>query len=115
MQNLALSGKLLFIFSALSFKQNNGEIRVVTGLEKIEPKTKIMAQVIKKLSFDSKKRKYGVILDVYCELDTQMISLKHSGGERDIPSNSILLRPANLLEKSTKFKRLKKLSQIVDD
>jgi len=44
------------LFSALSFKQNNGEIRVVTGLEKIEPKTKIMAQVIKKLSFDSKKR-----------------------------------------------------------
>ncbi|MBS3073484.1 hypothetical protein J4465_01670 [Candidatus Pacearchaeota archaeon] len=71
--------------------------------------------VIDEEDFDSKKRKYGVILDVYCELDTQMISLKHSGGERDIPSNSILLRPANLLEKSTKFKRLKKLSQIVDD
>src|SRR3989338_2495108 len=43
------------LFSALSYKQNNGEIKVVTGLEKISPKTKFMAQVVKKLGFDSKK------------------------------------------------------------
>src|SRR3990167_425095 len=43
------------LFSALSLKKNNGEIKVVTGLEKLLPKTKIMAQVVKKLGFDSKK------------------------------------------------------------
>ena len=43
------------LFSALSYKQNNGEIKVVTGLEDISPKTKLMAQAIRKLGFDSKK------------------------------------------------------------
>lgn len=43
------------LFSALSLKQNNKEIKVVTGLEKILPKTKFMAQVVKKIGFDSKK------------------------------------------------------------
>jgi len=43
------------LFSALSLKQNNGEIKVVTGIEKLLPKTKLMAQVVKKLGFDSKK------------------------------------------------------------
>lgn len=43
------------LFSALSYKQNNGEIKVVTGLEKIQPKTKFMAQVVKKIGFNSKK------------------------------------------------------------
>jgi len=43
------------LFSALSFRQNNREIKVVTGLENISPKTKFMAQVIKKLGFNSKK------------------------------------------------------------
>jgi large subunit ribosomal protein L4 len=43
------------LFSALSYKQNNGEIKFITGLEKISPKTKLMAQVVKKLGFDSKK------------------------------------------------------------
>ena len=40
------------LFSALSFRQNNREIKVVTGLENISPKTKFMAQVIKKLAFE---------------------------------------------------------------
>lgn len=43
------------LLSALSYKQNNGEIKIVTGLEKISPKTKFMAQAVKKLGFDSKK------------------------------------------------------------
>ena len=43
------------LFSALSYKQDSGGIKVVTGLEKILPKTKFMAQVVKKLGFNSKK------------------------------------------------------------
>lgn len=45
------------LFSALSQKQNNGEIKVVTGLEKIQSKTKFMAGVLKNLKIESKKRK----------------------------------------------------------
>lgn len=45
------------LFSALSAKLKNGEIKVLTGLEKIEPKTKLMAQVIKNLDLESKNKK----------------------------------------------------------
>jgi large subunit ribosomal protein L4 len=45
------------LFSALSAKLGDGEVRVLGGLEKIEPKTKLFAQALIKLGFDSKKRK----------------------------------------------------------
>jgi large subunit ribosomal protein L4 len=44
------------LFSALSAKLKDGEIKVLTGLEKIEPKTKLMAKVIKNLNFESKSK-----------------------------------------------------------
>jgi len=44
------------LFSALSSKLKDGEIKVLTGLEKIEPKTKLMVQVIKNLNFESKSK-----------------------------------------------------------
>lgn len=44
------------LFSALTLKNQNGEIKVISGLEKIEPKTKIMAGFVKKLEGDVKKR-----------------------------------------------------------
>jgi large subunit ribosomal protein L4 len=42
------------LFSALSAKLRDGEIKIVTGLEKIEPKTKKMADVVKKLELNVK-------------------------------------------------------------
>jgi large subunit ribosomal protein L4 len=42
------------LFSALSAKLKDGEIKIVTGLEKIEPKTKKMADVVKKLELNVK-------------------------------------------------------------
>ncbi|MEK7559071.1 MAG: 50S ribosomal protein L4 [Patescibacteria group bacterium] len=44
------------LFSALTFKNQNGEIKIISGLEKIEPKTKFMADVVRKLDTVSKKR-----------------------------------------------------------
>ncbi|MCL5019453.1 MAG: 50S ribosomal protein L4 [Patescibacteria group bacterium] len=44
------------LFSALSSKLKDGEIKILTGLEKIQPKTKLMAQVIKSLNFESKSK-----------------------------------------------------------
>ena len=48
--------KKVSLFSALSSKQNTGSIKIITGLEKIEPKTKEMNLVLKNLGFEQKKR-----------------------------------------------------------
>lgn len=42
------------LFSALTSKLKDGEIKVISGLEKIEPKTKKMADVVKKLELNVK-------------------------------------------------------------
>ena len=49
--------KKVSLFSALSSKQNTGSIKIITGLEKIEPKTKEMNSILKNLGFEQKKRK----------------------------------------------------------
>ncbi|MBI2074384.1 MAG: 50S ribosomal protein L4 [Candidatus Levybacteria bacterium] len=50
------------LFSALSSKLNDGAIKVVTGLEKIEPKTKQMANIIQNLELDGKNRNILLVL-----------------------------------------------------
>lgn len=52
--NLPQKMKKAALFSALTTKLKNGEIKIVSGLEKIEPKTKIMAQTLKKLDLNNK-------------------------------------------------------------
>lgn len=49
------------LYSALSLKAKDGEIKVLSGLSKITPKTKDMDQVIKKLTED-KKGKAKILL-----------------------------------------------------
>lgn len=55
--SLKLSQKMrkTALFSALSSKLKAGEIKIVAGLEKLEPKTKIFANVMKNLSLNDKK------------------------------------------------------------
>ncbi|OGH09061.1 MAG: 50S ribosomal protein L4 [Candidatus Levybacteria bacterium RBG_16_35_6] len=57
------------LFSSLTSKNENGEIKVVKGLEKIEPKTKIANDIIKKLGFDGKKRKVLLVTSSFKDLD----------------------------------------------
>lgn len=57
---LPKKAKRAALFSALTAKLKEGEILVISGLEKIEPKTKNMAEVITKLSLRGKGR--GVLL-----------------------------------------------------
>lgn len=45
------------LFSALSSKLADGELKVLTGLEKIEPKTKKFAAVLEKLAFEGNRIK----------------------------------------------------------
>jgi large subunit ribosomal protein L4 len=44
------------LFSALSAKLKDGEIKIITGLEKIEPKTKKMTDVVTHLGLNGKKQ-----------------------------------------------------------
>lgn len=64
------------LFSSLSAKAKDNEIKIISGLEKIEPKTKQMAEVLKKLDlkgktllvtpkFDRVSDKSGEIKNVY--------------------------------------------------
>ncbi len=43
------------LFSALTLKNQSGEIKIISGLEKIMPKTKNMAIILKKLGNEKKK------------------------------------------------------------
>lgn len=49
------------LFSAFSAKFNSGEIKVLQGIEKIEPKTKTFLGIIGKLGLNDKKKKILVI------------------------------------------------------
>jgi large subunit ribosomal protein L4 len=48
--------KRIALFSALSAKLKDGEIKIVAGLEKIEPKTQKMANVVKNLELAGKNQ-----------------------------------------------------------
>jgi large subunit ribosomal protein L4 len=52
---LSQSMRKVALFSALSSKLKSGEIKVVTGFEKLEPKTKNFAQALENLSLSGKK------------------------------------------------------------
>ncbi len=54
---LPQKAKRAALFSALSAKLKDGAIIVVSGLEKLEPKTKNMADVINKLSLNEKNKR----------------------------------------------------------
>lgn len=50
------------LFSALTSKQQDNGIRVVNGLEKIEPKTKAFVSFLKAVALDEKKKKVLLVL-----------------------------------------------------
>jgi large subunit ribosomal protein L4 len=54
--------KRIALFSALTAKLKDGGIKIVGGLEKIEPKTSKMADVLEKLELDGKKSQVLVIM-----------------------------------------------------
>jgi large subunit ribosomal protein L4 len=54
--NISKKMKTLALFSALSSKLKDSEIKIIKGLETISPKTKLMAEVLKNLGIANKKR-----------------------------------------------------------
>ncbi len=61
--SLKLSKKMkrLALFSSLTSKFKNGEIKGITGFEKIDPKTKLMALALKNLGISDKDKKVLLI------------------------------------------------------
>lgn len=57
--NLSKKMKTLALFSALSSKLKDNEIKIIKGLEIIEPKTKIMAEALRNLGIGNDK---GILL-----------------------------------------------------
>ncbi|MDP2637944.1 MAG: 50S ribosomal protein L4 [Candidatus Levybacteria bacterium] len=86
--NISKKMKTLALFSALSSKFRDQEIRIVKGLEALEPKTKIMAQVLENLEAKDKK-----VLLILPKLDAE--SQKVLRAARNIEGVQILT--ANML------------------
>lgn len=59
--HLSQKMKRAALFSALTSKFSSGEIKILQGIEKIEPKTKMFLSVIGKLGLNNKKKKILVI------------------------------------------------------
>lgn len=62
--SLTLSKKMrrLALFSALTAKLADKEVKIVTGLEKLSPKTKEMVTVLKNIAVDTKKQRVLLVV-----------------------------------------------------
>jgi large subunit ribosomal protein L4 len=62
--SLSLNQKMrrVALFSALTSKLKDGEIKIIAGLEKLEPKTNKMADVIAKLNLNIKKKQILLVI-----------------------------------------------------
>lgn len=61
------------LFAALTSKLQDGQIKIVTGFEKVEPKTKIMAGIMKNVLGETKSKKILLVLDTDGESKNQNI------------------------------------------
>ena len=76
------------LFTALSSKLKEGQIKIVAGLEKIEPKTKNMAQTFSKL--DGNNKKLLLVTPPYSEKYVNVVK-----AARNI--EGVEIRPSNLI------------------
>ena len=88
--SLKLSQKMrkVALFSALSSKLKDGEIKIVTGLEKLEPKTKLFADVFNNLSLNEKKKQVLLVTPkLGKDFETVVRGAKNLEGVRITSSN----------------------------
>ena len=86
--------KRVALASALSLKHKQKQIKVLKGLEEIEPKTKIVAGVFKNLGLDGKNRK--VLLVLPSSINTVLRSTRNIEGIRITLANT--LNPYQVLD-----------------
>ena len=85
------------LFSALSLKRENNEIKILKGLDKVEPKTKVVEEVFEKLGFPKKSRK--VLLVTNGVNDNIYRAVRNLAGIDFIPAN--LLNTYSVLDNKT--------------
>ena len=102
--SLKLSKKMkrLALISSLSEKVKEGQIRLVSGLGKVEPKTKIMAQVLKKLDLRSKNTSLLLVIPAQSKDFVNVVkAARNIEGVTVMPANLLntyeVLRNKNLL------------------
>jgi len=102
--SLKLSKKMkrLALISSLSEKVKEGQIRLVSGLSKVEPKTKNMAQVLQKLDLRSKKTSLLLVIPTRSKDFVNVVkAARNIEGVKVMPANLLntyeVLRNKNLL------------------
>ncbi|OGH07589.1 MAG: 50S ribosomal protein L4 [Candidatus Levybacteria bacterium RBG_16_35_11] len=87
------------LFSSLTAKNNNGEVKIIKGLEKIEPKTKVASLVFEKLGFDNKKRKVLLVTASVKDLENVQRAARNLKGVEILSAN--MLNTYQVLESRT--------------
>ncbi|MGA2911103.1 MAG: 50S ribosomal protein L4 [Candidatus Levyibacteriota bacterium] len=83
------SMKRVALFSALTSKLKDGEIKIITGLEKIEPKTKKMVDVIQHLELNGKNAQVLLIMPSGNEFTNIVKAGRNIKGVTAMPANLI--------------------------
>lgn len=81
--------KTLALFSALSSKLRDEEIKIVKGLEAIEPKTKIMAGILKNLGIEGNKKILLVMPKVGSESQNVYRAIRNIEGVEVLSANML--------------------------
>jgi large subunit ribosomal protein L4 len=87
--NISKKMKTLALFSALSAKLKDSEIRIIKGLETIEPKTKLMAEVLKNLEVKKTSKVLLVMPKVGKELENVYRASRNIEGVEILSANSL--------------------------
>lgn len=99
------------LFSALSSRLKDGEIKIVTGLEKLEPKTKKMADVLKTLSLSGKNKNLLLVIPTSNDFKDVVKAARNIKGVTIAPSNLLntyqVLVSDNLLFMKSSIETLK--------
>ena len=85
------------LFSSLSAKLKQGEIKIVSGLEKLEPKTKKMVDAFVKLKLNEKNKSLLLITPTFAHsLDKNLKAVKKTGVKTNIGFGNVIRSARNI-------------------
>ncbi len=89
--SLSLSKKMrkAALFSALSLKQKSNEIKGIKGLEKLEPKTKLIIEVLKNLKVEKENQKILLVTPTGKDFENVYRAARNIKGMNILPANII--------------------------
>lgn len=87
--NLSKKMKNLALFSALSSKLLSSEIKIIKGLEKIDPKTKIMSTILKNLGLEETQKILLVMPKISTESQNVYRAARNIEGVQILSANTL--------------------------